>query len=316
MTPLPSWQEPRSHAWMRLRASSCATRSGARTQPRRARVRAWRDLPSLRDPERFDAWLQPPARPRLHGRGAEASSTHTRGPSSTPIDHPTPIWGRCHLRRRARCAPRTRLQATRTRATCPDRPASLPWLAAAGGGRDHADPAGTPQPRLNRALSSPRAALEADARITSEIVEVRSALTTRDGFTRLLDTWLAEEGAPTAPDYLDDVLVRTTGTRQRPAWISPGQAAAHGHDTQSSRLQSPRSRRPSATPCWPCSSSRSSSPGSRSTRDRSGTACRRRSDLQRTDGSTSTSTAPSWRPTRTAPGGRRSTSASRHRPRT
>jgi dipeptidyl aminopeptidase/acylaminoacyl peptidase len=47
-------------------------------------------------------------------------------------------------------------------------------------------------------------------------------MTTRDGFTRLLDTWLAEEGVITTPDYLGDVLQRTTATRQRPVWASPG----------------------------------------------------------------------------------------------
>ena len=47
-------------------------------------------------------------------------------------------------------------------------------------------------------------------------------MTTRDGFTRLIDIWLAEEGAPTTPDYLDLVLGRTSSTRQRPAWLSPG----------------------------------------------------------------------------------------------
>ncbi len=47
-------------------------------------------------------------------------------------------------------------------------------------------------------------------------------MTARDGFTRLVDTWLAEEGTPTTPDYLDIVLDRTSTTRQRPAWLSPG----------------------------------------------------------------------------------------------
>jgi Tol biopolymer transport system component len=47
-------------------------------------------------------------------------------------------------------------------------------------------------------------------------------MTAHDGFTRLLDTWLAEEGMPTTPDYLDRVLDRTSTTRQRPAWLSPG----------------------------------------------------------------------------------------------
>jgi len=47
-------------------------------------------------------------------------------------------------------------------------------------------------------------------------------MTTNDGLTRLLDTWLAEEGTPTTPGYLDEVLVRTSAARQRPAWLSPG----------------------------------------------------------------------------------------------
>ena len=47
-------------------------------------------------------------------------------------------------------------------------------------------------------------------------------MTARDGFTRLVDTWLAEEGTPTTPDYLDLVLDRTSTTRQRPVWLSPG----------------------------------------------------------------------------------------------
>ncbi|HEY6570739.1 MAG TPA: hypothetical protein VIZ22_10630 [Candidatus Limnocylindrales bacterium] len=47
-------------------------------------------------------------------------------------------------------------------------------------------------------------------------------MTTRDGFTRLVDTWLAEEGVQTTPDYLDEVLDRTSTSRQRPAWLSPG----------------------------------------------------------------------------------------------
>ena len=35
-----------------------ATPSGRRTPSRRRSTRAWRDLPSLRDPDRFDAWLR------------------------------------------------------------------------------------------------------------------------------------------------------------------------------------------------------------------------------------------------------------------
>ncbi len=45
-------------------------------------------------------------------------------------------------------------------------------------------------------------------------------MTAHDGFTPRLETWLAEEGAELTPDYLGDVLARTTTTRQRPAWAS------------------------------------------------------------------------------------------------
>lgn len=46
-------------------------------------------------------------------------------------------------------------------------------------------------------------------------------MTARDGFDRLVRTWLAEEAAPLSAGYLDDVLVRTSATRQRPVWLSP-----------------------------------------------------------------------------------------------
>lgn len=45
-------------------------------------------------------------------------------------------------------------------------------------------------------------------------------MTAHDGFTPRLETWLAEEGVELTPDYLGDVLARTTSTRQRPAWAS------------------------------------------------------------------------------------------------
>jgi len=47
-------------------------------------------------------------------------------------------------------------------------------------------------------------------------------MTASDGFTRLVETWLREEGVPRTPDYAAVVLARTSTTRQRPAWLSPG----------------------------------------------------------------------------------------------
>ena len=47
-------------------------------------------------------------------------------------------------------------------------------------------------------------------------------MTARDGFTPLLDTWLAEEGRPTTPDYLDDVFARTAKTDNDRPGSAPG----------------------------------------------------------------------------------------------
>ncbi len=57
MTPSPSWQAPRSPASTRPPGSSSGTRTGRRTPSRTPSSDAWRDLPTLRDPDRFDAWL-------------------------------------------------------------------------------------------------------------------------------------------------------------------------------------------------------------------------------------------------------------------
>lgn len=43
-----------------------------------------------------------------------------------------------------------------------------------------------------------------------------------DAFARLVTTWLDEEAVAGPPDYLGEVLTRTSVTRQRPAWLSPG----------------------------------------------------------------------------------------------
>jgi Tol biopolymer transport system component len=45
---------------------------------------------------------------------------------------------------------------------------------------------------------------------------------TRDGFDRPLGALLDELAAPRVPEYLNEVLARTSRTRQRPAWTSPG----------------------------------------------------------------------------------------------
>ena len=54
-------------AWLILRDPD-----QAKDAVQNALVRAWRDLPTLRDPDRFDAWLHRLRRQRLHRRGATA----------------------------------------------------------------------------------------------------------------------------------------------------------------------------------------------------------------------------------------------------
>lgn len=45
-------------------------------------------------------------------------------------------------------------------------------------------------------------------------------MTLNDGFDRTVSVWLDEQAGRGAPGYLDEILTRTTRTRQRPAWSS------------------------------------------------------------------------------------------------
>src|SRR4051794_7974717 len=45
-------------------------------------------------------------------------------------------------------------------------------------------------------------------------------MTARNDHDGVISDWLDEQAGPGAPDYLDEILTRTTRTRQRPAWSS------------------------------------------------------------------------------------------------
>lgn len=45
-------------------------------------------------------------------------------------------------------------------------------------------------------------------------------MSARDDFNTTVSSWLDDQAGPGAPDYLDEVLARTSRTRQRPAWAS------------------------------------------------------------------------------------------------
>ena len=135
-------------------------------------VRAWRDLPTLRSPDRFDAWLH-----RLLYRAcfvaARRLRRHRFDIELTPIDAPTTDdttsstadrdlleRGFSHLEPDARA-----LIVLHHYLDLP-----LPEVAIALG-----IPLGTAKSRLHRALQAMRAALDADARPRSEITEGRLA---------------------------------------------------------------------------------------------------------------------------------------------
>ena len=135
-------------------------------------VRAWRDLPTLRSPDRFDAWLH-----RLLYRAcideARRVRRHRFDVELTPIDAQSiddttsSMADRDQLERGfGRLEPEARALIVLHHYL--DMP--LPEVALVLG-----IPLGTAKSRLHRALGSMRAALDADARPRSEIREGRLA---------------------------------------------------------------------------------------------------------------------------------------------
>ena len=135
-------------------------------------VRAWRDLPTLRSPDRFDAWLH-----RLLYRAcideARRLRRHRVDVELTPIDSPlvgdmtSSINDRDQLDRGfSRLEPEARALIVLHHYL--DLP--LPEVASVLG-----IPLGTAKSRLHRALQSMRAVLDADARPTADVPEGRLA---------------------------------------------------------------------------------------------------------------------------------------------
>ena len=135
-------------------------------------VRAWRDLPTLRDTDRFDAWLH-----RLLVRAcideARRLRRHRMNVQLTTIDAPTPerlessIADRDQLERGfLRLDPE--LRAVIVLHHYLDQP--LPAVAESLG-----IPLGTAKSRLHRGLHLLRAAIDADARPGGELAEGRPA---------------------------------------------------------------------------------------------------------------------------------------------
>jgi RNA polymerase sigma-70 factor (ECF subfamily) len=156
-----------SAAWLILRDYE-----QAKDAVQNALLKAWRDLPTLRDPDRFDAWLN-----RLVLRACIDEARRLRRhrvdieltPLTTPaVDDPE-----------SRIADRDQIQRGFLRLEPEMRAVivlhhyldlTLPDVATALG-----IPLGTAKSRLHRALALMRAALDAEARVGDELVEGRPA---------------------------------------------------------------------------------------------------------------------------------------------
>jgi len=154
-------------AWLILRDADLA-----KDAVQNALVRAWRDLPTLRDPDRFDAWLNrilvracidEARRIRRHRVDIELDEIHI-ATAATP-GHESVVADRDQLERGfLRLDPEMRAVIVLHHYL--DLP--LPAVAASLG-----IPLGTAKSRLHRALGLMRAALDADARTRQDHAEGR-----------------------------------------------------------------------------------------------------------------------------------------------
>ena len=128
-----------------------------------ALVIARRDLRSLRDPDRFDAWLQTRPHPRLH-RPGDARASPDLDPSRAAGRRTGRARGPAQRRRLG--PTRTRVPEAAARTTGDARHAPLPRVRAVRDRRDPRHPGRTARSRLHHAHRAMRAALEADARTT------------------------------------------------------------------------------------------------------------------------------------------------------
>jgi RNA polymerase sigma-70 factor (ECF subfamily) len=136
----------------------------AQDATQQALLGAWRDLPTLRDPERFDAWLY-----RLVVRACYAQATHDRrwssgvrlipSDKSTVPDSATAIADRDELERGFR-----RLSSEQRAVLVLHHYLGYPLTEIA---ETLGIPVGTARSRLHYATRQLRAAIEADARPTS-----------------------------------------------------------------------------------------------------------------------------------------------------
>ena len=182
-------------------------------------MRIWHDLPDLRDPDRFDAWLY---RILVNACYHELRRNRRRSMEvelDPLIDLPVPDGSASLAERDAiergfrRLDPEQRVIVVLNLYLGYSIPEVADILAV---------PQGTAKSRLHRALSKLRAALDADARTNPDPRPGAHAMNRVHDVVLSVRAWLFDEGeSPMTPDYIDDILARTAAIKQRPAWQSP-----------------------------------------------------------------------------------------------
>ena len=180
-------------------------------------VRAWRDLPTLRSPDRFDAWLHrllvracidEARRLRRHRFDVELTPIHfaaTDDDTSSMADRDQLERGFSRLEPEARAIivlhhyldlplPEVAVVLENPARNGEVSPPPSASVHASGAGRQFPAPGRSRgrSPRMNR----------------------------HEGFDVIVSDWLDDKAGRGAPDYLDEILARTTHLRQRPAWSS------------------------------------------------------------------------------------------------
>ena len=232
MTPSPCWQRT---SIFRLDAAArliLRDPDQAKDAVQETLVRAWRDLPTLRTADRFDAWL--------HRLLVRACIDEARRLRRHRVDIELFDRHAGHRRPRRRSVDRDELERGFDRLGPEERALivlhyyldlPLPEVAGALG-----IPLGTAKSRLHRALGLMRAALDAETRLRPELARGRPRMSARDDFDGFLSDWLDEGPGAARP---------TTPTRSWPARVRP----ASGRGGRASKGGSPCKRPSASRPC-------------------------------------------------------------------
>ena len=190
----------------------------ARDAVQDAYIKAWRDLPGLREPDRFEAWLHR----LLVNTCLDTLRKRRRRPLEVEL---APIASPSVGDATGWVADRDQLERGFRRLD-PDQRAvlvlhyyvgmSVPMVAETLG-----VPLGTAQSRLGRALATLRTTLGPDRHRARAPPARRDRMNRTDRLERELTTWFADTATPRTPDWTADILAATSTIRQRPRWSFP-----------------------------------------------------------------------------------------------